>query len=207
MIRNIDTFNQWQPAGFDGQFHWDFLKEAFGPVIMPMDMDAVVERNGRFFIFETKSSENVSIPHGQLRSLRALVKTGFFTIMILYGKSADSITSYKLWYRDQERRVSPANAQSVYNQCAEWYEFVNSLSPPDYPDDLQFKIADLQKENSQLRSSLEQANCRIHTLTQYTDRLERAFKLEPPKQKATPNKSLYLALDNFKRPSQTMAVN
>ena len=44
MINNQRLFDGAKPAGFDGLFEWDWLKGAFGPAIMPMDFDAVVER-------------------------------------------------------------------------------------------------------------------------------------------------------------------
>ena len=48
MIVFPERFKQASPAGFDGVFDWDFLEPAFGGTkIMPMDIDAVVERKGR----------------------------------------------------------------------------------------------------------------------------------------------------------------
>lgn len=204
MIRNMTKFQDWLPAGFDGQFHWDCLKGAFGPSIMPMDIDGIVERNGRFFVFETKHSEDVSIPFGQQRSLKALVKTGFVSVMVLYGKSADEITSYIIWHENTERLIKPANVELVYARCAQWYEWVNSLPAPEYPDQLRAVIADLRMENnqlrwenSQLRSSLETAHSRISVLNEYVSRIERTFKLEPSKAKAPRSKSMALALECY----------
>jgi hypothetical protein len=194
MIRNMTKFQDWPPAGFDGQFHWEFTKGAFGPVIMPMDLDGIVERNGRFFVFETKHSEDVSIPWGQQRTLKALVRTGFFSVMVLYGKSADEITSYIIWHENTERLVKPANAELVYAACAQWYEWVNSLPAPEYPDQLQALNVDLRRENSQLRKSLIKANDRAQVLTDYINRIEKSFRLESPKQKPVPKKSLSLTL-------------
>ena len=55
MINNTEYFNQNLPAGFDGQFDWDFLIPAFGNNgIKPSDIDCLIERNGRFLLFETK---------------------------------------------------------------------------------------------------------------------------------------------------------
>lgn len=194
MIRNLDTFNAWQPAGFDGQFHWDFLKGAFGPSIMPMDFDGVVERNGRFLVKETKN-KGVAIPYGQKRSLKAAVRTGFFTVMVIYGKSAEEITSFEIWHGEIEKSVDPANAQSVYDQCAQWYEWTNRLPLPVYPEQLQGMVDALRTENSHLRESLNKANSKIQVLTEYADRLERSFRLEPPpKKKPVARKSMALSL-------------
>lgn len=199
MIRDIEKFNQWQPAGFDGQFQWDFLSGAFGPKIMPMDCDAVVERNGRFFIFETKNSESVSIPFGQMLSLKAMVKTGYFTVMLLFGKTPETIVSYKLWHGDREQYIQPASAEMVYERCAQWYEWVNALPPPQYPDHLNAIIRDLTTENSRLRESLSVAAEKIEVLTEYADRLSRAFQLIPPKPKQAPRKPMSLDLRLFNK--------
>ena len=142
MIRDISKFNEWQPASFDGQFHWEFLKGAFGPSIMPMDMDAVIERNGYFLVIETKNNENVAIPYGQKLSLKTLAKTGYFSVMILYGKSPDKITSYQLWYGDKEYTVKPADAEMVYSRCSSWYSYVNSLPKPEYLTELSGNLED-----------------------------------------------------------------
>jgi hypothetical protein len=190
----MTSFNEWQPAGFDGQFHWDFLKGAFGPTISPMDLDAVVERNGRFLVFETKHSEEIVISYGQKRSLRALVKTGFFSVILLYGKTPETITSYTIWHGDQERIVSPANDIMVYEQCAEWYRYVNSLSAPDYPDQLRALYESLRQENSQLRAELAESQHRVLVLTDYLEKLEKQFQLGTTKAKPIKKQSMLLPL-------------
>lgn len=192
MINNLISFNEWGPAGYDGQFHWDFLKGAFGPTIMPMDFDAVVERNGRFLVIETKHSEEVVVPYGQKRSLRALVKTGFFSVMILYGKTPQTITSYIVWHGDCEKVVNHANAEMVYEQCANWYRYVNRLPLPDYPDTLSDLCENLRLENSKLRVELEESQDRVFTLTNYVEKLEKQFQLGMTK--AKPIKKISLAL-------------
>ena len=81
MLKNYEKFNTWLPALFDGQFHWDFLKPAFKDTkIMPMDFDAVVERYGKFLIFETKS-KGKQIDLGQKITLQI---SGRKTIPLLF---------------------------------------------------------------------------------------------------------------------------
>jgi hypothetical protein len=76
MIYNQDKFDSAKPAGFDGIFVWDYLKKAFYPTkIQPMDFDAVVERNGCFLVFETKTP-GVEIPLGQRLTLEMFVRQG-----------------------------------------------------------------------------------------------------------------------------------
>ena len=194
MIRNVAKFQEWLPAGFDGQFHWEFLKGAFGPAIMPMDFDGVIERNGRFLVLETKSSENVSIPIGQRRSLKAACKTGFFSVMVIYGKSQESITAYSVWHKDREDNRK-GNCNDVYTAAAKWYEWVNLLEKPTYEDEWIGKIDGLRQENNNLRQELIVSHSRIDVLSKYIEKLEVSFKLEPTKNRPIQAKSLSLALD------------
>lgn len=94
-IRNQQFFDGSTAAGFDGIFEWSFLNKhkCFGKItsITPMDIDGIVERNGRFIIFETKGSTYddegklvpIPIPQGQKITLNALAKTGYFTIVVI----------------------------------------------------------------------------------------------------------------------------
>lgn len=95
MIRNKAKFNTWLPAGFDGQFHWDFLRHSFDRGIMPMDYDACVESKGNRLIFETKDTGG-EIPLGQLLTLTNEWKIGA-TIIVLNGKCPNTINGYALY--------------------------------------------------------------------------------------------------------------
>jgi hypothetical protein len=189
MIRNMERFNQWPPAGFDGQFHWDFLKGAFGNKIMPMDLDGVTERNGRFLVFETKS-ESFAIPLGQKITLNALLRTGFFTIFYVVGKTPEEISYLEVWHGDHTHVVDPANWQSVYDYSARWFNYVNGLPPPTYPDQYESIISGLRQE-------IGAAKNKIQVLTEYVDRLTQSFRLEstkPKQPKKSANQSLSLSL-------------
>ena len=119
-------FHQARPAGFDGLFDWDFLKGAFGPVIMPMDLDGVVERNGRFLVFETKEPGK-TIPRGQEISLKALCATGIFTIFVIYGKTADALTRMEEWHAKGESIHEPVTPEMVWARANSWFQYVSSL--------------------------------------------------------------------------------
>lgn len=94
-IRNQEFFDGSLPAGFDGIWDWSFLNKHYcfgvGTSITPMDLDAIIERNGRFIVFETKGSivdsyGNISpipIPKGQQLTLAALFKLGCVTQVII----------------------------------------------------------------------------------------------------------------------------
>ena len=123
MIRHLALFEAGLPAGFDGVFMWDFLKGAFGPVIEPMDFDAVIERNGRFLVFETKYP-GVNLPEGQRRALTALVRDERFTVIVVKAKIPDDITHWWVWTHRSADRVE-GNSEALRDWCAQWYHRVN----------------------------------------------------------------------------------
>jgi hypothetical protein len=85
-IKNEKVFNESAPPGFDGIFDWSWLEGCFGNTkIMPMDIDAIVERKGNFLIFETKHM-GVPVPQGQMITLKKLVGLRKITVMIIHGK-------------------------------------------------------------------------------------------------------------------------
>ena len=99
VIKYPETFKQMKPAGYDGEFSWDFLAPIFkGSKIQLTDIDAVVERRDNFLFFETKNV-GVPIPSGQRILLERLVQLGKgkITIFVLYGKTADTITGMERW--------------------------------------------------------------------------------------------------------------
>jgi len=109
-IRNRQTFDEWPPAGFDGQFHWDFLFPAFrvpfsngkgmSPKFQPMDIDSVVERNGHLFVFETKAPGK-GIEQGQQITLQTVWKKGA-TILHLSGKSPIDIRGMAIYGENEK---------------------------------------------------------------------------------------------------------
>ena len=132
MIKDPKKFNQFKPAGFDNVFNWDFLLPAFeGTNIQPMDIDAIIERNGRFIIFETKD-EGVKIPKGQQITLERLVLLGKGKIhlMVLNGKSHKDISAVEEWYYNKgkcEINKSLGDADYVLDRVTKWFKWANSL--------------------------------------------------------------------------------
>lgn len=127
------AFNRSPSAGFDGVFDWDFLKPAFSPTkIMPMDFDGVVERGGRFLCFETKSGI-VPIPQGQVLTLKALVETGRWTIIVLRGKCAAEVDGWDVWFRGQrsglfEQRHEDGDADALVEFVRRWFQKASQVS-------------------------------------------------------------------------------
>ena len=121
------------PAGYDGEFAWDFLKPAFhGTKIEPMDIDAIVERNGHRLIFETKS-HGESIPMGQQITLKNEWRLGA-TIFHIEGKTPESIKAYAI-YREGEfnpevaigsKALNSANHVDVAYAVRRWFCWANN---------------------------------------------------------------------------------
>lgn len=130
MIKYPKTFEGAKPAGFDGLFDWDFLELVFeGTKIMPMDIDAVVERKGKLLIFETKS-EFKDIPYGQIITFERLltIGNGDIHVMIIYGKTADSIVGMDEWYyKSKIIKVGIARCDShhVIERVMAWFKWAN----------------------------------------------------------------------------------
>ncbi len=126
-VKYPTAFQRSPSAGFDGTFDWDFLAPAFAPTkIMPMDLDCVIERHGKFLCFETKTGI-VPIPVGQVITLTALVKTGLWTVIILRGKCAEEIDGWDFWYlgarsRNVEQRHEDGNADALVEFVSRWFK-------------------------------------------------------------------------------------
>ena len=122
-IRNQKLFDQSLPADYSGLFAWDFLMKygAFGynNKIQPMDLDACIERNGRFLIFETKG-KGVPIPKGQQLTLNALLDNGSFTLFIIKmeliegEKSIDVITHFSYMFPN-DKEMTHVNLEGLSN--------------------------------------------------------------------------------------------
>lgn len=137
MIRNHQKFQQWLPALFDGEFHWDFIRPAFkGTKIEPMDYDAVVERNGHRLIMETKESGK-SIPIGQQITLTNEWRLGA-TILHIEGKSPSTISGYACymegWYAQGLKvgckDIKQCNWTDLLYLVRCWFCAANDLATP-----------------------------------------------------------------------------
>ena len=85
-IKHPDNFIASPSYGFDGVFDWAFTKGALGfSKITPMDIDGIIERKGKFLVFETKDIGK-DIPKGQMITFEQLYKLGVFTILFVQGK-------------------------------------------------------------------------------------------------------------------------
>jgi hypothetical protein len=101
--------------------HWEFdlFDDCFDNGISFMDIDGIVEVNGKFIVLETKSKQIQYIPTGQLRTYDALRKTGLFTILFGFG---DTNKPERYWLWTKERKVKgECDLDSFKSIIRNWY--------------------------------------------------------------------------------------
>jgi hypothetical protein len=109
------------PDDFFANFwDWAFLDQCFHPTkIKVSDGDGIVERNGLFLLLETKSP-GVVIPTGQQRMFDALLKTGYFHVLVIWGRR-NQPQEMQFW----GRRRTPADTASVVNAVRKWFLYAD----------------------------------------------------------------------------------
>lgn len=158
MLHSKEVFNQWQPALFDGQFHWDFLLPAWmGTRIEPadvdaqftvdeegntsveaMDIDAKIERKGHRLIFETKNKSPMTLNLGARILLKNEWRLGA-TIVFLDGKTPEEINNYGVLREDdyskntdieEEPKMMQGDAFDVIYFCRCWFLWAQNKKRP-----------------------------------------------------------------------------
>jgi hypothetical protein len=120
MLRNRALFFDALPAGFDGEFCWDFLKPAWGATrIRPTDIDAMVERHGAYLLFETKAPGK-AVEDGQRIALEGLACLRPFTI-VFCAKRCEQIDGFDVWARGRRTHFF-GNADTLVAWCTAWLE-------------------------------------------------------------------------------------
>lgn len=137
-IRNKKLFDSMPSANFDGVFDWDFLIEAFKPTrIEPMDIDAIIERNGYFLIFETKSNPakkgEAKIPDGQRYLFEALMRIIKHKLTIFFVNGKDEKNIYYCWvwsWKDNKITYSHHYGTNfdLLEMTKKWFKHANSKS-------------------------------------------------------------------------------
>jgi hypothetical protein len=124
------AFGESQTSAADGPpFLWEFLRGAFGPSIMPTDIDGTVERNGKSLIYEKKQS-GVRIPEGQWRLLDDWNRNLGHTIFIVWMPDLYTIEKLSIWKPhfcggEEGRAPFPADAKSVWQHSNTWFRWAN----------------------------------------------------------------------------------
>jgi hypothetical protein len=119
------------PAGFDGEFNWDWMRNLFPRGIMPMDFDGVIEIGGHFGVFETKDY-GVPIPKGQYHTLSRLGAEWY--VFFIEGKDSP-LTLRKMnrgrWRLDRKWVASIEEAQvwegveDISQEIARWAKWAD----------------------------------------------------------------------------------
>ena len=131
-IRHRDSFEHGLPAGYDGEFDWDFLKQCWAGSIDPTDIDAMVERKGHFLLFETKDNGK-KVPLGQKIALARLVDIGRgrITVLIVRGKRYDECGSFWMWRNFKPMKpalwaCTVAGPGALTQVCNQWFVHADS---------------------------------------------------------------------------------
>lgn len=136
MIYSKEAFYESLPAGFDGEFDWDWTDGCFvrrngeETRIKPMDADGLVERGGNFLLFETKEVGK-DVPGGQLYTMQALYRLGCFTMLYVYGKkSPEMLASWDAPdFRDgvvmDESKPVPVTVQQARAFVHKWFLYAD----------------------------------------------------------------------------------
>lgn len=104
---------------------WSVLDGCFGETkIKPTDIDGFIERNGKFLAIETKSP-GVDLNVGQLITFRSLVKTGYFTVAVVWGNPG-SPTKILLMTRRATLEYSSADLAKFRWIVSEWFSYADN---------------------------------------------------------------------------------
>lgn len=111
-----------------GLWDWAILDGCFGETrIRPTDIDGLIERRGKFFLLETKAP-GADVPDGQMRTFDALLETGAFHILIVWGET-NKPQRAMLYKRGQHWKIDPCSIQRLREIVSNWYRYADSPSP------------------------------------------------------------------------------
>ena len=116
------TINNWEQYKAN-LWDWAILDGCFGvSKISPTDIDGFVERNGRFLVIETKAP-TAEVEQGQEIVFRELVKTGKFTVFVVWGKPGqpERMRIISIW-ADQ---AIDADLDKLREKTKMWYKYAN----------------------------------------------------------------------------------
>ena len=111
----------------EGIWDWAILEGCFGNTkIEPTDIDGFVERKGKFLVLETKKL-NVPVKQGQWWTFNALISTGYFTVIIIWGntnKPEEMQVLYPAPYKATSKRS--ANIDDLRNVVSWWFRYADT---------------------------------------------------------------------------------
>lgn len=109
---------------------WGFLDGCFSNTgIKVSDLDGIVERNGRFLVFETKSP-GADIPTGQAIMFESMVATGLFNVMLIWGKPSTPERIRIYTPHNPEGLELEATSDMVQAIVKGWFKDINKRKIP-----------------------------------------------------------------------------
>jgi hypothetical protein len=108
---------------------WKFLDNCFqGTRIKVSDIDGIVERKGQFLVIECKNP-NVPIPVGQKIMFDNMAKTGFFTVIVVWGEK-NKPEKMKILCKNKnglfvEKDYEEIDEEKLKKTVGAWYATVN----------------------------------------------------------------------------------
>ena len=114
-------------------WNWQILAGCFGDSkISPTDVDGGVERRGWCLALETKLP-GVEIKPAQMSFYKALVETGRFTVILIWGKPGRP-EKIVVMTRFTTREYAIADIKVLRQIITRWYEFANTtkMVPPKF---------------------------------------------------------------------------
>lgn len=120
-IRNIEHFT-------NALWDWSCLDGCFTGKMRPTDIDGLIERNGRFLLLEAKSS-GATLGRGQQRTYDALLATGYFTVIVIWGHKQQP-ERIRVSTKHNGKVVSieqAANLDVLREMVRRWFVFANGF--------------------------------------------------------------------------------
>jgi hypothetical protein len=107
-----------------GLWDWAILDGCFGETkIKPTDVDGFVERKGKFLWLETKAP-GAEVPYGQQLTFNALIKTGIFTVFIIWGTTNAPQEIQIMTYLGKCRKEM-CSLEKLRDLTSRWYRWVD----------------------------------------------------------------------------------
>ena len=106
---------------------YEFLKgvvPAKSGSILPSNVDGILERNGKFLVLEWKRDEE-ELSTGQHILLKQLAATPGFTVILVYGHSANSFTKIDRFFRlnkDGSITQSGSGVEEFKKKYKAWFD-------------------------------------------------------------------------------------
>ena len=116
------------------KWDWKCLAGCFGRSrISPSDFDAVVERNGRFLVIETKHP-NTLVDEGQAILLEQASRLPGWWVLVVWG-DCPVVTSIAVVGKDDIRTGigRPATTADLRMICEDWFRRANNFPTPRPP--------------------------------------------------------------------------